>query len=163
CRRADPRGPPLRRGRPMKALAACALVACGGTRYLGAPAPAECRDGDPERCAGWLAERDLAAGALDVYDEHGLRAYVQSIADRLGYAPFAMTRALSAELEADDDEHPARVDRIARVATLADARTGFEGRRELLEHVDHMVAGRDTRLGVELDGAWVIAVLGVAL
>jgi predicted Zn-dependent protease len=59
-------------------------AACGhGPRYLGAPLPAACERGDVERCAGWMAERDLVAGQLDSYDDDELRAYVQGITDRL--------------------------------------------------------------------------------
>ncbi|HEY1551634.1 MAG TPA: M48 family metalloprotease, partial [Kofleriaceae bacterium] len=214
---------------------------------------------DAANCAGWLAERDLDAGELDVYDDPALRDYVQTIADRLavgshlvhpphvtisdhdgtyapfgdrvvigrmtlerlgseaevaavvahemvhveghhatvslfggeaddrwlatrrdaegvaderavalleraGYAPTAMPRALAAELDVDDDEHPPREDRIARAAALADSRSnGFEGRAELLAHEDHMIVGRDTRLGVRVGHAWVIASIGIAM
>jgi hypothetical protein len=59
-------------------------VACGGQpHYLGAPLPAACTDGDLERCAGWMAERDLVAGQIDVYADEVLRAYVQAVTDRL--------------------------------------------------------------------------------
>jgi hypothetical protein len=242
------------------AAAACVLAACGGgPSYLGATMPAACATADAERCAGWLTERDLDAGELDVYADAALRAYVQGITDRLarntrlahsprvvisdhdgtyapfgdrivigritieklgseaelaavvahelvhveghhatvslfgpetddawlvarrdaesiaderavalleraGYAPAAMPRALAAVLEADDDEHPPRAERIARVAALAANRTqGFEGRRELLERIDHMIVGRDTRLGLSVDNVWVVASLGIAL
>ncbi len=241
-----------------RTLGAILLAACAGHSYLGAEAPEACKTSQAAKCAGWLAERDLDAGELDVYDDPALRDYVQSIADRLavgshlvkpphvtisdhdstyapfgdrvvigrmtleklgseaevaavvahemvhveghhatvslfgpdaddawlatrrdaegvaderavalleraGYAPAAMPRALAAELEGDDDEHPPREDRIARVVALANHRTtGFEGRRELLVHEDHMIVGRDTRLGERINGAWVIASLGVA-
>ncbi len=62
------------------------LILCGCTphaRYLGAPLPPACSQGDFERCAGWLAERDLVAGQLDVYDDPSLRDYVQRVTDRL--------------------------------------------------------------------------------
>jgi Peptidase family M48 len=248
-------------------VALVALVALGScapqSSYLGAEAPDTCNASeathDVTHCAGWLAERDLDAGELDVYDDPVLRDYVQSIADRLaagshlvhpphvtisdhdgtyapfgdrvvigrmtleklgseaevaavvahemvhveghhatvslfgrdadeawlatrrdaegiaderavalleraGYTPAAMPRALVAELDADDDEHPPREDRIARAAALANQRTtGFEGRAELLAHEDHMIVGRDTRLGVRVGHAWVIASLGVAM
>lgn len=68
----------------MRVIALAALAACGGSpKYLGAPLPPACSDGDLERCAGWLAERDLIAGELDVYTDAQLQRYVQSIADRL--------------------------------------------------------------------------------
>lgn len=242
------------------ALALALLAGCAQqSSYLGAEAPDACTTHDAAHCAGWLAERDLDAGELDVYDDPALRDYVQSIADRLaagshlvhpphvtisdhdgtyapfgdrvvigrmtleklgseaevaavvahemvhveghhatvslfgaeaddrwlatrrdaegvaderavalleraGYAPTAMPRALAAELEGDDDEHPPREDRIARATALADSRSnGFEGRSELLAHEDHMIVGRDTRLGVRVGHAWVIASLGIAM
>jgi hypothetical protein len=243
----------------MKALCCALLAACGApASYLGAETPAACNSNDPEHCASALAERDLIAGDLDIYDDPALRSYVQGIADRLargshlahsprlvisnhdstyapfgnaivigrvtieklgneaelaavvahemahieghhasvslfgpdtdkqwlanrrdaegiaderavallehsGYSPRAMPRALMAELDADDDEHPPRADRIARVATLAGDRIGFEGRDELLHHVDRMVVGRDTRLGIKVGSAWVIANLGISI
>jgi len=59
-------------------------VACGGNgRYLGAALPDACEQFDVERCAGWMAERDLIAGQLDSYEDPVLRAYVQGITDRL--------------------------------------------------------------------------------
>jgi hypothetical protein len=236
-----------------------ALAACTAPRYLGAPVPHACAARDAERCAGWLAERELDAGELDVYDDPALRAYVQDVADalargsqlahaprvviadhdgtyaafgdrvvigrmaveklgseaelaaivahelvhvegrhasvalygpdtddawlvarrdaeavaderavalleRAGYAPAAMARALRAELDLDDDEHPPRRERIARAEALAAGRDdGFEGRGELLHHLDRMVVGRDTRLGARVGDAWVVAALGVAL
>jgi len=236
-----------------------ALVACGApASYLGAETPAACHSSDAEHCASALAERDLVAGDLDIYDDAALRSYVQGVANRLarnshlahaprlvisnhdntyapfgnaivigrvtieklgseaelagivahemahieghhasvslfgpetdkqwlanrrdaegiaderavallersGYAPRAMPRALMAELDSDDDEHPPRADRISRVATLAGDRLGFEGREELLRHLDKMVVGRDTRLGIRVGRAWVVANLGIAL
>ena len=244
------------------AITALGLVLAGcsaNPHYLGAPLPASCSKGDVERCAGWMAERDLVAGQLDVYNDPALRAYVQAITDRLaqgaglergprivianhegtyaaygerivvgrmaieklsseaelaaivahelahveghhasmslfgpdadavwlaarrdaeavaderavalleraGYTPAAMPRALAASLETDDDEHPPKVDRLEAVTTLAAGRTiGFEGRDELLARLDGMVVGRDTQLGMRLDDAWVISLLGVAI
>lgn len=250
--------------KPMKRWLVVAVAACGGgPRYLGAPLPDACAGNNAEACAGWLAERDLDAGGLDVYPDAALRRYVQGIADRLargtrlahpprvvisdhdgtyaafgdrivigriaieklgseaelaaivahelvhvegrhatvslfgpeadarwlvtrrdaeavaderavtlleraGYAPAAVSRALEAELDpeddGDDDEHPPRAARLAHVAQLADGRIdGFDGRAELLAHIDQMILGRDTRLGVRVGDAWVIAALGVAL
>jgi hypothetical protein len=83
--------------------------------------------------------------------------------ERTGYAPSAMGRALRAVLEAEDPEHPPRAERIARVDALAGGRTGFEGREELLRHVEGMVVGRDPRLGRRVDDAWVVPALGLAL
>jgi hypothetical protein len=83
--------------------------------------------------------------------------------ERAGYAPAAMGRALRAVLEAEDPEHPPRAERIARVTALAGGRGGFEGRAELLRHLDGMVIGRDPRLGQRVDDAWVVPALGVAL
>jgi predicted Zn-dependent protease len=121
----------------------------------------------PDTDDAWLLERRDAEG---VADERAV-----ALLEHAGYAPVAMTRALEAELPEDeagsdddgassDDEHPPRAERLAHVAELAGNRDdGFDGRVELLEHVDHMVIGRDTRLGVRVDNAWVIAVLGVAI
>ena len=83
--------------------------------------------------------------------------------ERAGYAPTAMATALAAVLGDDDDEHPPRAERIARVTRLAAGRAGFEGRRELLAHVDGMVLGRDPRLGERVGMAWVVPALGLAI
>ncbi len=242
----------------MKAVALALFTACVAPPAIVGPDTGACTSSDPERCASALAERDLLAGDLDVYNDAALRTYVQSIADRLargarlphsprvvisnhdgtyapfgnavvigritiqklgteaelaavvahemahleghhatlslfgpdaekewlvtrrdaegiaderavalleraGYSPSAMPRALVAELEGDDDQHPPRAERIQRVVALAANRTGFEGREELLHHLDKMVVGRDTRLGVEVDNAWVMSSLGLAL
>ncbi|HEY3807613.1 MAG TPA: M48 family metalloprotease [Kofleriaceae bacterium] len=110
----------------------------------------------PDADERWLETRRDAEG---VADERAV-----ALLEHAGYAPAAMPRALAAELDTDDDEHPPREDRIARVAALANHRTtGFEGRRELLAHEDHMIVGRDTRLGQLIGNAWVIASLGVAM
>jgi hypothetical protein len=112
--------------------------------------------------ASWLAARRDAEG---IADERAV-----ALLERAGYAPAAMTRALEAELPDDDDDdpatrdHPPRGERLAHVARLAGGRIdGFDGRAELMAHVDRMIVGRDTRLGIRVDDAWVIAVLGVAL
>lgn len=116
----------------------------------------------PDTDGSWLASRRDAEG---IADERAV-----SLLERAGYAPAAMTRALEAELPDEDaaaaahDEHPPRAERLAHVARLTgDRLDGFDGRAELLAHVDHMIIGRDTRLGVRVDDAWVIAVLGVAI
>jgi predicted Zn-dependent protease len=68
----------------VRIIAIAALAACGApNQYLGAELPSECSEGDVERCAGWLAERDLIAGQLDVYPDEKLRRYVQGIANRV--------------------------------------------------------------------------------
>ncbi|MEO8548828.1 MAG: M48 family metalloprotease [Kofleriaceae bacterium] len=103
----------------------------------------------------WLATRRDAEG---IADERAI-----ALLELAGYSPSAMPRALQAELDSDDDEHPPRADRIARIAALASNRTGFEGRDELLHQVDHMVVGRDTRLGIAVGKAWVIANLDLAI
>jgi predicted Zn-dependent protease len=109
----------------------------------------------PPPADDWLVlRRDVEA----VADERAV-----TLLERAGYTPGAMARALRATLDADDDEHPLRADRIARVAVLAGERAGFDGRAELLAHVDHMVIGRDSRLGHRVGDAWVVAALGVAL
>jgi hypothetical protein len=233
------------------------LAACARPRYLGADVPQPCTKRDVESCLGWMAERDLLAAELDIYEDTALRRYVQGIADRLargslldhpprvviadhddtyatsgrriviarqtieklgseaelagviahelahvearhgvvslfgrppdeglanrrdaeaiaderavwllersGYAPVAMSRALKAVLETEDEEHPLRADRIAHVTVLAGGRTGVEGRDELLAHLERMVVGRDPRLGHRSGDAWVVAALGLAL
>jgi hypothetical protein len=83
--------------------------------------------------------------------------------ERAGYAPAAMGRALHAVLEGEDPEHPPPAERIARVDALAGGRGGFEGRAELLAHVEGMVIGRDPRLGQRVDDTWVVPALGLAL
>jgi hypothetical protein len=103
----------------------------------------------------WLV---LRRDAEAVADERAV-----ALLERAGYTPSAMARALRAVLDSEDDEHPLRADRIARVAVLAGNRTGFEGRAELLARIEHMVVGRDSRLGERIDNAWVIAALGLAL
>ena len=99
-----------------------------------------------------------------------MRRDAESIADeravllleRAGYAPVAMARALANVLTFEDEEHPEKQQRIARVEALAHGRTGFEGRDELYAHVAGMVVGRDPRAGVRLGDAWVISSLGIA-
>lgn len=107
----------------------------------------------------WLAARRDAEGLADE------RAV--TLLERAGYAPAAMTRALEAELpddDAGDDEHPPRRERLAHVAALTGGRLdGYDGRADLLARIDHMIVGRDTRLGTRVGDAWVVAVLGVAL
>lgn len=233
------------------------VVGCAKSpHYLGALVPGPCTTRDAEGCLGWMAERDLAAAELDIYDDRELRHYVQGIADRVarssllgapprvliadrdetyatsgrriviarrtleklsseaelagviahelahvegrhgvvslfgrppdegfvnrrdaeaiaderavfllehaGYAPTAMASALRVVLEAEDEEHPLRADRIARVTVMAGGRTGFEGREELLGRIANMVVGRDPRLGHRIGTAWVVSALGVA-
>lgn len=104
----------------------------------------------------WLAARRDAEAIADE------RAVV--LLERAGYVPTAMSRALAATLDVDDEEHPPRAERLANVAALAAGRTrGFEGRDEYLRHVENMVVGPNTRLGVRVEDAWVIAVLGLAV
>ena len=253
----------------IRALGTAAILvlgaACNRPQYLGASVPHPCIARDVEGCLGWMAERDLAAAALDIYEDAALRDYIQGIVDRLahesplvakqpprvviadrddtyatsgrrivigrttieklateaelagvlahelahvearhgvaslfgqppaddlaakrdaeavaderavwllehaGYAPRAFGSALRAILDEDDDiettddEHPAREERLARVDALAAGRKGIEARAELLRHIDHMVVGRDPRLGDRVGNAWVVAALGVAL
>lgn len=233
------------------------LIGCSKPSYLGASVPKPCTAKDAEGCLGWMAERDLAAAELDIYDDSALRRYVQQVADRVakhsllpapprvliadrdetyatsgrriviarrtlerlsseaelagviahelahvegrhgivslfgrppddgfvnrrdaeaiaderavflleraGYAPTAMASALRLVLETEDEEHPLRADRIARVTVLAGGRTGFEGRDELLARLANMVVGRDPRLGRRTESAWVVSALGIAL
>jgi predicted Zn-dependent protease len=241
------------------ALLLLALAACQRPHYLGAAVPHPCTARDVEGCLGWMAERDLAAAELDIYEDSALRSYVQGVVDRLavasplvagqpprvviadrddtyatsgrrivigrttierlaseaelagvlahelahveahhgvaslfgrppedslaarrdaeaiaderaiwlleraGYAPRAFARALRAILDAEDDEHPLRADRIARVEALAAGRRGIEGSADLLDHLDHMVVGRDPRRGARIGDSWVVAALGLAL
>ena len=85
-----------------------------------------------------------------------------ALLEKAGYAPSAMASALAAVLEADDEEHPPRLERIARVAKLAANRGGFEGRAEFLANIDRMVVGRDMRLGNRVGDAWIIPALALA-
>jgi hypothetical protein len=244
----------------VRSIALVGLIACGAhPTYLGAELPSTCATGDVERCAGWMAERDLVAGQLNLYDDANLQRYVQGIANRLsrganiaqpprvvigdhdstyaafgerivvgrmsierlaseaelaavvahelvhiegrhtavslfapdadaawlaarrdaeavaderavallehaGYMPSAITRALSATLEGDDEEHPPREERLASVGALAAGRThGFEGRAEYLRVVEDMIVGPNTRLGTRVEDTWVIALLGIAI
>jgi len=110
--------------------------------------------GPPPGDDGLVLRRDAEA----VADERAV-----ALLERSGYAPAAMARALRAVLEAEDDEHPLRADRIARAKVMAGERRGFEGRAALLGHIEHMVVGRDSRLGRRVGDAWVIAALGLAL
>jgi hypothetical protein len=73
-----------------------------------------------------------------------------------------MASALTAVLDTDDDDHPPRADRIARVAKLGANRGGFEGRAEFLANIDHMVIGRDMRLGQRVGRAWIVPALALA-
>lgn len=82
--------------------------------------------------------------------------------ERAGYAPVAMARALDNVLTVEDEEHPAKEQRVARALALAQGRTGFEGREELFTELAGMVVGRDPRAGVRIGDAWVISSLGVA-
>ena len=105
-------------------------------------------------------ESDSAANRRDaeaIADERAV-----ALLEKAGYAPSAMATALDAVLEADDEEHPPRLDRIARVARLAGNRGGFEGRAEFLANIDRMVVGRDMRLGHRVGDVWVIPALSLA-
>jgi hypothetical protein len=105
-------------------------------------------------------ESDSAANRRDaeaIADERAV-----ALLEKAGYAPSAMATALDAVLEADDDEHPPRLDRIARVAKLGANRGGFEGRAEFLANIDRMVVGRDMRLGHRVGDVWVIPALSLA-
>ena len=104
--------------------------------------------------AAWLERRRDAEAIADE------RAIL--LVERAGYATGALASALDRVLEGDDDEHPPRAKRIARARALATA-GGFEGRAELAQHLAHTVLGRDSRLGVRVGDAWVVAALGVAL
>ncbi len=102
----------------------------------------------------WLvARRDAEA----IADERAVL-----LLERAGYAPIAMARALANVLSLEDEEHPAKQQRIERVERLAQGRSGFEGKDELYAHVAGMVVGRDPRAGVRVRDAWVISSLGIA-
>lgn len=233
------------------------IVGCTKPVYLEAKVPEPCTARDVENCLGWMAERDLHAAELEIYEDVALERYVQSVADRLarnsllraaprvmitdrsdtyatsghrvviarqtieklgseaelaavlahelvhlegkhsvaslfggapdpkfinrrdaesvadergvwlleraGYAPTAMRHALRAVLEAEDEEHPLRADRIARVTVLAGNRGGVIAREEFLTRLANMVVGRDPRLGTRVGNAWVVSALGVTL
>ena len=102
----------------------------------------------------WLV---LRRDAEAIADERAV-----ALLERAGYTPGAMARALRAVLDTEDDEHPLRADRIARVTVMARDRRGYEGRAELLARLEHMVVGRDPRLGRRVGAAWVVAALGLA-
>lgn len=103
----------------------------------------------------WLVMRKDAEA---IADERAVR-----LLERAGYAPRAMARALATVLTVDDEEHPARETRIARVTALAGDQTGFEGRDPLYAALAGMVVGRDPRTGLRVGDAWVIAALGIAV
>jgi hypothetical protein len=231
------------------------VIGCSRPHYLGARVPEPCTERDIEGCLGWMAERDLHAAELAIYDDAPLRRYVQGIANRLakgsllgsaprvviadrdatyatsgrriviarttiellgseaelagvlahelahlearhgvvslfgrppddtlgdrrdaeavaderaiwllersGYAPTAMARALRAVLQAEDEEHPLRADRIARVTVLAGGRSGEEARAAFLARLDRMVVGRDSRRGERVGELWIVSALGL--
>lgn len=103
----------------------------------------------------WLV---LRRDAEAIADERAI-----ALLERAGYTPGAMARALRAVVDTEDDEHPLRADRIARAKVIGGKRPGFEGRAEFLTHIEHMVVGRDPRLGLRIGDTWVIAALGLAL
>jgi hypothetical protein len=110
----------------------------------------------PDADEEWLAARRDAEA---IADERAV-----ALLERAGYAPAAMSRALAASLDIDDDEHPPRTERLAAVERLVDShRDGVEGRTEFMHHIDGMVVGRNTMLGTRIEDAWVIAALGVAI
>jgi hypothetical protein len=110
----------------------------------------------PDADAAWLAAR---RDAESIADERAV-----ALLERAGYAPSAMSRALAASLDIDDDEHPPRTERLAAVDQLVAYRdAGFEGRTEFMQRIEGMVVGRNTELGTRVGDAWVIAALGVAL
>ncbi len=102
--------------------------------------------------------RTLRRDAEGIADERAV-----ALLERAGYSPGAMARALRAVLDGEDDDHPLRADRIAKVSVLAGHRRGYEGRDPMLAHLTHMVVGHDSRLGRRIHDAWVIAALGLAL
>lgn len=119
----------------------------------------------PDADEEWLAARRDAEA---IADERAV-----ALLERAGYVPAAMSRALAASLDIDDDEHPPRAERLAAVDKLVDLRDEgsedraesdrFEGRGEFMHHIEGMVVGRNTALGTRVDDAWVIAALGVSI
>ena len=106
-------------------------------------------------------ESDNATNRRDAEAIADERAVV--LLEKAGYAPSAMATALAAVLGADDEDHPPRIERIARVAQLGADRSGFVGRAEFLAAIDGMPLGRDPRLGELVDDAWVVPALGIAI
>jgi hypothetical protein len=110
----------------------------------------------PDADAAWLAARRDAEA---IADERAV-----ALLERAGYAPAAMSRALAASLDIDDDEHPPRAARLAAVDKLvAGQSSGFEGRTAFMQRIEGMAVGRNTALGTRVGDAWVIATLGIAL
>lgn len=110
----------------------------------------------PHEDEAWLAARRDAEA---IADERAV-----ALLEHAGYAPAAMARALREVLVSQDDEHPDRDERIARAVIMANGRkVGYEGRGELLSHIEHMVVGTDTRLGRRVGANWVVAALGLTV
>jgi hypothetical protein len=144
------------------AIAACGagpVVACGGgPRYLGAELPASCAGNQAEACAGWLAERDLDAGGLDVYPDAALRRYVQGIADRLARGS-RLAHAPRVVISDHDGTYAAFGDRIV-IGRMAIEKLGSEA--ELAAIVAHElvhVEGRHATFslfGPDADAHWLV-------
>lgn len=117
-------------------------AACGhGPRYLGVPLPDACERGEVERCAGWMAERDLVAGQLDTYDDASLRAYVQGITDRLTRGT-TLPRSPRVVIGDHDGTYAAVGERIV-IGRMAIERLGSEA--ELAAIVAHELVHVDAR------------------
>lgn len=127
------------------------LAACGGNaRYLGAPLPDACEELDVERCAGWMAERDLVAGQLDTYDDPVLRAYVQRVTDRLTRGS-TLSRSPRIVIGDHDGTYAAFGERIV-VGRMAIERLGSEA--ELAAIVAHEIVHVEGRhAALSLTGA----------
>ncbi len=141
-------------------------AACGHSpRYLGAPLPDACERGDVERCAGWMAERDLVAGQLDTYDDPTLRSYLQGITDRLARGT-TLQRSPRVVIGDHDNTYAAFGERIV-IGRMAIERLGSEA--ELAAIVAHElvhVEGRHAALSLTgasevvpaaADEAWLVA------
>ncbi len=144
----------------MKTAVILALVAgCTGPRYLGAPLPSACTARDAEHCAGWMAERELDAGELDVYDDARLHDYVQGIAERLARGT-ALPSTPHVVIADHDGTYAAFGDRIV-IGRMAIEKLGTEA--ELAGIVAHElvhVEGHHATVslyGPETDDAWLAA------
>ena len=143
----------------MKRWLVVAVAACGGgPRYLGAPLPDACAGNNAEACAGWLAERDLDAGGLDVYPDAALHRYVQGIADRLARGT-RLAHPPRVVISDHDGTYAAFGDRIV-IGRMAIEKLGSEA--ELAAIVAHElvhVEGRHATVslfGPEADARWLV-------
>lgn len=129
--------------RLLVALVLVSIAACAKPTYLGAELPAPCRSKDIEGCLGWMVERDLVAAELGVYDDHALRAYVQSVVDRL--VPGSLLKTSPRVLVADRDGTYATIGGRIVVARPTLERLGTEAELAgVLAHELAHIEGRHT-------------------